>query len=159
MITEIIISHGIVCLIGLVMLIAYRDPEEIRIRVCCYIVIAIYAIAAGIECYTIFQLRQHAEEIHLCYKITLDGNIHYPRRKAIYVQQKTEDTYSIYNHGNHLLLDSVDYIGVRSIPVNEQDTFDLMEYVAPSGDTLLYDAFLDASILPEQFEPHYEESI
>ena len=160
MLKEIIISYGVVlCIIGFVMLIAYRDSEDIKIRTFYYIMIAIFAVIGTYECYNIIKLRNSAKEIHLCYKITLDGKIHYPRQKVLYVRQENEKVYSIYNRGNHLLLDSIDYIGLSRIAINEQDTFDLIEFITPCGDTLLYDAFLNKSILPEQFKPHYEEPI
>lgn len=54
---------------------------------------------------------------------------------------------------------SIQYIGVHHVGVNDRDTFDLIEFMAPNGDTLLYDAYLGTSIMPEQFEPHYEEAI
>ena len=155
---EIIISFGVVIAVLLLMLVAYRDPENLWIRVFCGIIISIILMVGTYQCYTIIKLRNSAKELLVCHQITIDGNLHYPRRKALYIRQQDDGTYSLYNKGSQLLVDSICFIGVHHVGVNNQDTFDLIKYISPDGDTLLYDAYLGKSIMPEQFEPHYEEA-
>lgn len=141
------------------MLAAVLDEEERWLRVYCYIMIVL-SISAGIyECHTIIKLRKSAKEVRVCYLITLDGNIHRPRKKALYIKNNEDSTCAIYNRGNRLLIDSIRYVGIEHIAINDKDTFDLLEYISPKGDTLLYDAYLNESIQPEHFEPHYNEPI
>lgn len=159
MLREVIISYSIFLIVLFILLITYRDEEERWTRIFCSVMIVGVLAIGTYESYDIIRLRKKAKEIILRYKITKDGNAHYPQKKALYVYKENDSIYSIYGRGNHLLLDSIDYIGLSRIAINEQDTFDLIEFITPCGDTLLYDAFLNESILPEQFKPHYEESI
>ena len=156
---EIIIPFGIVIGICLILLFAHREKADIWTRLVCYIVIAITAGIGTLRVYNIIKLRKVAKEVPLCYQITTDENQHFSHTKAVYVETKNDNTSAIYSEEKRLLLDSIRYLGVHHIGVNDTDTFDLIEYIAPNGDTLLYDAYLGIAILPEQFEPHYKDAM
>ena len=159
MLVAIIIPFGIIIGICLILLLAYKEKEDIWTRLVCYIAIAITAAIGTFRVYHIIKLRNIAKEVPLCYQITTDENRHFPHTKAVYILTETDSISTMYSEGKSLLLDSIRYLGVRHIGINDTDTFDLIEYVASNGDTLLYDAYLGTSILPEQFEPHYREAI
>ena len=156
---EIIIPFGIVIGICLIILLAHMEKEDIRTRLVCYIVIAITAGIGTFRIYSIIKLRNTAKEVPLCYQITTDENRHYAHTKVVYIETKNDNTSTVYSQEKRLLLDSIRYLGVRHIGLNDTDTFDLIEFIAPNGDTLLYDAYIGTSILPEQFEPHYKEAM
>lgn len=154
-----IIILGVLISLFLIMLFVYTKKEDFWKRLVLYVIIAVTAGFGVWRVYTIIQLRNDAEEITLRYQITTDGNQHFPHRKPVYIQTNADGTSTVVDDGKHILLDSIRYVGVRHVGVNDKDTFDLIEYIAPNGDTLLYDAYLGTSILPGQFESHYKEAI
>lgn len=159
MLLKIILIYGAIVGVCLLMLFSYSGSEDIWTRRVCYVILTI-TVGVGIwRVCTIVQLRKMAEEIPLCYVITTDGKQHYPHTKTVYVRTEDDGTSTVLNDGKRILLDNIRYLGVRYVRVNDKDKFDLIEYIAPNGDTLLYDAYLGTSILPEQFEPHYEKAI
>lgn len=159
MLLKIILIYGAIVGVCLLMLFSYSGSEDIWTRRVLYIIIAVTAGFGIWRVYAIIQLRNDAEEITLRYQITTDGNQHFPHRKPVYIQTNADGISTVIDDGKRILLDSIRYVGVRHVGVNDKDTFDLIEYIAPNGDTLLYDAYLGTSILPGQFEPHYKEAI
>lgn len=159
MLAKIIISFTLVCIVGVAILVSCRDTEDKWGRIIgCALIVG--SIGFGIyECVNIIKLRNSGQEIHLCYQIATDGNSHYPQDKVFYVRKIADSTYSVYDIGNHAVLDNIHYLGIHRIGANAKDTFDLIKYVSPEGDTLLYDAYLGESIKEEQFVPHYKKEI
>lgn len=163
MLTKIIIAFGFIIAIVIMLAVSFgsSDSNNRKVRIYCYMILVLATMAVSYECYNIMKLRNCAKELCLCYLITKDeaDNRHYPRVKALYVHKESDSIYSVYNKGKRLVLDSIYYLGVRHIGVSDIDTFDLIEYITPNGDTMLYDAYLDKSISFGQFEPHYDEPI
>lgn len=128
-------------------------------KIYAYIALSILAIGLAYEGYQYIRLRKEAEKVRVCASITYDGTQHYRLRETLFVRSKADGSYALYNRVHQLKTDQIREWSIRSIGINEKDTFELIEYVNMAGDTLLYDAYTAKSIRPEEFEPHIKEAM
>lgn len=159
MLTNLLISYGVFLGVFIIMLTAHRENEDIWVRWICYIGLVLTACIGGWNTYKIVKLRNTAIEVPVHYEILKEGNRSYMDRTVVYIREKPDNTYSLYDKEEHLLADSIRSWEIKHIEIDQKDIFDVIEYVSFCGDTLLYDMYLKKPQKPEHFKPHYKEAI